>query len=76
MFIFVRIDGEGKRRITVDAETSVGDIKLEILRLERIKVDHQKVIWRNKELPDEATIRELGLIEDDILNVVLIPRAG
>jgi hypothetical protein len=76
MFIYLRIDGEGKRRMQVESITSVGDIKLEVLRLERIRVDHQRVIWKGQELADEVSVEELGLVENDIVNIVLIPRTG
>jgi hypothetical protein len=76
MLIYLRIDGEGKRRMNVEESTSVADIKLEVLRLERIRVDHQRVVFRNKELQDETTIAEAGIGENSILNVVLIPRTG
>jgi hypothetical protein len=76
MWIYLRIDGEGKRRIEVQPETSVGDIKLEVLRLERIPVDHQKIGFKGKELADESTVEDLGIVENTLLHVVLIPRTG
>lgn len=71
MQIFIKTLSDSNIRLEVDSNDTIGDIKQRIYQRENISPLEQRLIFAGKQLEDNKTIQDYGILEGNTMHLVL-----